>query len=54
MLEELSKLADQNCYELDKPLHTLLLTPNGTYSIEPSQIIICKDKISGESGIFIK
>ena len=54
MLEELSKLADQNCYELDKPLHVLYNSPNGTYCFIPTQILISKDKISGNSGIFIE
>lgn len=54
MLEELSKLADQNCYELDKPLHVLFNSPNGTLCFIPTQIIISKDKISGNSGIFIE
>lgn len=54
LLEELSRLADENCKELDKPLHILLRQGELSISITPTQIKVYKDKISKNTGIFIE
>lgn len=54
LLEELSRLADENCKELDKPLHILLRHGELSFSITPKQIKVYKDKISKNTGIFIE